>query len=461
MVLLLNTWRFYLRITVWMLPPVSFALLWMLRLPAFDTVGGSTFMRPAWLVALTFLAWLPVSRIYRLDSVAELLGERTGTRVALAAVASTCGLDLLAFFLFGVALRLAFFLLSALLLLFLTIAVRTVFRLYARRRLGSGRPRLRVLLAGTDEFAHLAARSLREAPFGGCRIVAWLRLPGQPITIEPEGAPILEFHDLAAFDPGEIDDVVIALPPALLNRVQQVAQLCDPLCRPVRAIVDLGGAAPATTRIFQFGQLQMIDLGETPAESPRYAIFKRLFDIVFSLCVLLLAAPLMLAIAAAIKLSSPGPVLFRQSRVGLNSRNFDMLKFRTMQVAAAAESDTRWTTAADPRRTAIGVFLRRSSLDELPQFLNVLRGEMSVVGPRPERPHFVSRFRQDIAEYHRRHRLQVGITGWAQVNGLRGDTSIRRRIDYDLDYLKNWSLAFDLRIIARTVWSGFFGSNAY
>lgn len=198
-----------------------------------------------------------------------------------------------------------------------------------------------------------------------------------------------------------------------------------------------------------------------PYESPGYTIFKRGFDIAFSAAVLLLAAPLMLVIALAIKLGSPGPVLFRQSRVGLNGRTFGMLKFRTMRVSSAAESDTAWTRAGDPRCTMVGRFLRRSSLDELPQFLNVLRGEMSVVGPRPERPHFVHQFQQDIAEYHQRHRMKVGITGWAQVNGLRGDTSIRKRVEYDLHYQRHWSLGFDLRIILRTVWCGFFGTNAY
>jgi Undecaprenyl-phosphate glucose phosphotransferase len=318
---------------------------------------------------------------------------------------------------------------------------------------------LRVLVAGTDNFAREAAARLRSAPFGGCRIAAYLRVPGQPVRVND--ALVLETNELAAFDPNEVDDIVIALPPEHLQHAPEIARLLDPLCRPMRAILDIGNHPATSPRWFQFGDLQMMDLEYTPAESPGYTIFKRLFDVAFSALALILAAPLMLAIAGTIKLSSPGPVLFRQKRMGLNGRTFFMYKFRTMRVGSQQESDTRWTTADDPRRTAIGSLLRRSSLDELPQFLNVLRGEMSVVGPRPERPHFVERFQRDIAQYHQRHRVKVGITGWAQVNGLRGDTSIRRRVEYDLHYLHHWSLTFDLRIIARTIWSGFFGSNAY
>ena len=456
MVLLLNIRRFCLRAFIWLLPAPAFALPWLAGL---EPIEAPTPARLGGLLALALAAWLAAVRLYGLDGDRDVVGQRTGVGTALAAIVTGGALQWLGLRLFGVAVRPGYLLASAVGLLLLTIAVGRVFRGCARRRLG-GRHPLRVLVAGTDEFAAAAARNLGEAPFGGCQIAAWLHLPGEPIVIDPGEAPILELRDLETFDAGRIDDVVIALGPDLFHCVQLVAEACDPLCRPVRAIVELDGG-PATNAIFQYGRLQMIDLGDTPAESPRYAIFKRIFDLGFALGVLAVAAPLMLAIAAAIKLTSKGPVLFRQSRVGLKGRTFQMLKFRTMQVASAAESDTRWTTMADPRRTWLGAWLRRSSLDELPQFINVLRGKMSVVGPRPERPHFVRRFCQDITDYHRRHRLQVGITGWAQVHGLRGDTSIRRRVEYDLDYLKRWSLGFDLRIIGRTVWSGLFGTNAY
>jgi len=458
MVLLLNTCHFCLRAIIWLLPLASFGGVWLAQFHGFGRTHGAPDATPhLWLLAVTTMAWLLVSSVYKVDSVSELFRERTGTRAALAAVASTYAFDLLALFLAGMAIERAFFLLSGAALFALTVGVRAGFRYLGLKRLG-GRPRLRVLIAGTDEFARESARRLREAPFGGCRVAAYLHIPGQAVVVDD--ARVLELKDVPSLDASQIDDVVIALGPALLHRAPEIAQLLDSLCRPMRAIVDFGDQL-ASQRVFQFGGLQMMNLQSTPAESPGYAIFKRLFDIAFSSVVILLTFPLMLAIAAAIKLGSPGPVLFRQSRVGLNGRTFGMLKFRTMRVSSEAESDTLWTIEGDPRRTAVGTFLRRSSLDELPQFFNVLRGEMSVVGPRPERPHFVHRFQQDIAEYHQRHRMKVGITGWAQVNGLRGDTSIRKRVEYDLHYLRHWSLGFDLRIIARTVWCGFFGTNAY
>jgi lipopolysaccharide/colanic/teichoic acid biosynthesis glycosyltransferase len=169
----------------------------------------------------------------------------------------------------------------------------------------------------------------------------------------------------------------------------------------------------------------------------------------------------MVLVALAIRLTSRGPVFFGQERIGLNGQSFKMYKFRTMQMSAASESDTQWTTSADPRRTSVGAILRKTSLDELPQFSNVLKGDMSVVGPRPERPHFVNQFLQEVGKYNHRHCLRVGITGWAQVNGWRGDTSIQKRVEYDLYYLQNWTFGLDLRIIFMTVLSALIGKNAY
>jgi exopolysaccharide biosynthesis polyprenyl glycosylphosphotransferase len=207
--------------------------------------------------------------------------------------------------------------------------------------------------------------------------------------------------------------------------------------------------------------MQMLDLTTTPADSLDYALLKRVFDVCFSALVLLLTLPIMVLVALAIRLTSRGPVFFGQERIGLNGQSFKMYKFRTMQMSAASESDTQWTTSADPRRTSVGAILRKTSLDELPQFINVLKGDMSVVGPRPERPHFVNQFLQEVGKYNHRHCLRVGITGWAQVNGWRGDTSIQKRVEYDLYYLQNWTFGLDLRIIFMTVLSALIGKNAY
>ncbi|MFL5734347.1 MAG: undecaprenyl-phosphate glucose phosphotransferase [Chloroflexia bacterium] len=195
---------------------------------------------------------------------------------------------------------------------------------------------------------------------------------------------------------------------------------------------------------------------------------KRAFDVLFSATILVLIAPVMLLIAVAVKLSSRGPVFFIQERVGLDGKPFALVKFRTMRVQGDdgsgwfnLKNPPGWTAPNDPRRTPIGAFLRRFSLDELPQFYNVLVGEMSIVGPRPEQPYYVKEFAQIIPAYARRHKEKSGLTGWAQVNGLRGDTSIKERTDADLYYVENWSLLFDLKIIARTVYSMVRGKNAY
>jgi putative colanic acid biosynthesis UDP-glucose lipid carrier transferase len=200
-------------------------------------------------------------------------------------------------------------------------------------------------------------------------------------------------------------------------------------------------------------------LDEAPFDLRR--IFKRGIDLAFSATALLLLSPLFLAIAAAVKLSSPGPVFYRQERMSLNGQTFTMLKFRSMPVDAEARTGAVWAKPGEARATRVGAFLRKTSLDELPQFINVLRGDMSVVGPRPERPVFIEQFRHDIPGYMLRHKVKAGMTGWAQVNGWRGDTSLEKRIQYDLYYIQHWSLAFDLKIMAMTVVKGLVHENAY
>jgi exopolysaccharide biosynthesis polyprenyl glycosylphosphotransferase len=190
-------------------------------------------------------------------------------------------------------------------------------------------------------------------------------------------------------------------------------------------------------------------------------LIKRTVDIIGSLFCIILFSPVMLFAAAGTKLSSKGPVIYRQTRIGLHSRPFTMLKFRTMEVQSQEEEAGGWTTPGDPRITRFGAFLRKTSIDEMPQFFNVLGGSMSLVGPRPERPQFVEKFREEIPRYMVKHQVRPGITGWAQINGYRGDTSIRKRIEYDLYYIENWTMGFDIKILFLTVFKGFVNKNAY
>lgn len=207
--------------------------------------------------------------------------------------------------------------------------------------------------------------------------------------------------------------------------------------------------------------LPVIDTRRVPLDNWFKSGLKRTFDILFASVAILLTSPIMLLSVIMIKLTSPGPVIFHQERVGLNRKQFMMYKFRSMHVQTDEEEREQWTTKNDPRKTKWGSFMRKTSIDELPQFFNVLKGDMSVVGPRPERPFFVEKFREEVPRYMIKHQVRPGITGWAQVNGLRGDTSIEERINHDLYYIENWTFSFDLQIIFLTVFKGLVNKNAY
>ena len=229
-------------------------------------------------------------------------------------------------------------------------------------------------------------------------------------------------------------------------------------CDPDR-LSDLARAFTLNASVEDFDGTPVVLVTETP-EQGWNMVAKRAFDMLFAGFGLLLLSPLLLAIALWIKLDSPGPVFYAQERVGVNGRRFLMLKFRTMRTDAEA-TGPQWSRAADPRRTRAGTILRKLSIDELPQLWNVLVGHMSLVGPRPEQPVFVDRFRASIPRYMLRHHVKSGITGWAQVNGLRGDTPLERRIEYDLYYIENWSMAFDMKILFLTLVRVFHDANAY
>ena len=257
----------------------------------------------------------------------------------------------------------------------------------------------------------------------------------------------------AVLDAHTVDHVILAL---AHEDYGQLAGLLDAVGdEPVtiHVVPDLLRFASLRGGIEQFEGMPFIHL----RESPLYGwnrLAKRVFDFLFSATVLAVIWPALLLLAAAVKVSSRGPVFYRQERMGLDGRRFEMLKFRTMNADAEARTGPVWAGPADQRRTGLGAFLRRLSLDELPQFWNVLRGDMSVVGPRPERPVFVERFRQTVPGYMLRHKVKSGITGWAQVNGWRGNTSLEKRIEFDLYYIENWSVSLDLKIMWMTLFRG-------
>jgi Undecaprenyl-phosphate glucose phosphotransferase len=321
--------------------------------------------------------------------------------------------------------------------------------------------RFPIAVLGADEFAAAVAERLSNSRLARCKVACFVALPGQNETAK--GSPVLAWDRMDdVVDVFRCGEIIIALPPDRMGEAQAILQTVQHLCIPARMVFDLGEGIFVPERIFDFYGIPLLDVRPYPVDTVAYALGKRVFDIVFSSLALTIAGPLMLAIALLIKLNSRGSVFFIQERVGLNGGHFRMLKFRTMYLQDSHASNCRHTQRDDQRITAIGRFLRRTSLDELPQFINVLKGDMSVVGPRPELTFFVTKFRQEIPWYMARHHVKCGITGWAQVNGLRGsDTSIPHRIQFDIYYMRNWSMVLDLKIIFLTVFNGIVSPQAY
>jgi Undecaprenyl-phosphate glucose phosphotransferase len=257
-----------------------------------------------------------------------------------------------------------------------------------------------------------------------------------------------------------VDEVLIALPPTHSQELDRLLELLKYETVEIRVVLDVNRYATLGCDVEDFEGMPVVRLNGSPLIGLS-ALAKRATDTLVSAVALVVLSPLLALIALLVKLTSPGPILYSQERMGLDGRSFRMFKFRSMRADAEVTSGAVWARAGDNRRTKFGTLLRRTSLDELPQLWNVLRGEMSLVGPRPERPVFVDQFRKTIPEYMLRHKVRAGITGWAQVNGWRGNTSLDRRIECDLFYIRNWSYTLDLKILTMTLWKGFIDKNAY
>lgn len=309
----------------------------------------------------------------------------------------------------------------------------------------SGRNVRHIAVVGSGNLARQYILDTRNADH--CRIDG-------TIGASVEGIPHLGGYDnleeiLAS---ATIDELVVALDAAEASMIQPILEAAGNTGTHLTLIPIFNEFIPANPTVRTQGNTTLINLRSTRLDHPGWALVKRAMDILGSLILILLTSPLMALTAIGVKLSSPGPAIFSQERIGLNKRPFLMYKFRSMRVNNASE--TGWSTASDPRKTPFGAFIRRYSLDELPQLFNVLRGDMSLVGPRPEIPYHVERFKKNIPLYLVRQQIRPGMTGWAQINGLRGDTSIEDRVDYDIWYIENWSLWLDIRILLRTAFGG-------
>ena len=320
----------------------------------------------------------------------------------------------------------------------------------SRKRFVEGIGQQRVILVGCGELAHDYWRDIRQHPQYGRKVIGYIGTDSHAELGEYFGE-LDQIEEILARFPCE--EVVVALDPEDTNYIQSVLNAAGKEGLRVSMIPFYRAYFPSHPTIETVGHSVMIDLRATPLDNIALAALKRAFDLFGSAFLLILLSPLMLFTAIVIKLESPGPVLFRQKRVGLDKKEFTMYKFRSMRINS--EADTAWTTTNDTRRTRFGSFIRKYSIDELPQLFNVMRGDMSLVGPRPEIPYYTQQFKESVPLYLVRQQVRPGMTGWAQVHGLRGDTSIERRVKYDIWYIENWSPALDIRILLLTLLGGF------
>ena len=459
----INLIQFWLTMGLFSIPAVAFAIAGYIRFRSgyFSQAEVDAYPYIAFTIVVTLL-WAFIVDQLELNTLTILLTLQTGIKTATVATLYCMVFALsLAFFYRGINFARLFVAVGCALIFVLSLTTIHIFRWIMRAIENSPSAHFPIAILGADEFACGVARRLSKSGLARCKVACFVALPDQEVrTLD---SPVLTWDKLdAVVDVFHCRELLVALPPSHLGDAKKILQIVQHLCIPARLVLDLGEGVLLPDRIFDYYGIPLLDVRPYPIDTVGYAIGKRVFDVAFSLLVLLAISPIMVLIALLIKLSSRGPVLFSQERVSLNGRCFKMLKFRTMYVQDLSKSDSLHTERDDCRITPVGRFLRRVSLDELPQFINVLRGDMSVVGPRPELTFFVQKFRHEIPAYMSRHNVKCGITGWAQVNGLRGsDTSISNRIQYDLYYLRHWSLMLDLKIIFLTIFNGLVSPQAY
>jgi Undecaprenyl-phosphate glucose phosphotransferase len=342
-------------------------------------------------------------------------------------------------------------------------AGRWALRSHLHRQWRAGHNVKRVAIAGVGELGQVVAETLLAHKELGMRVVGFLTDTPAPAAVA--GLPVLGTLEnaTAALQAARVDQLYIALPleehAKLLGLIKSVSNECVD----IKVVPDLVQYATIKAALEDLDGIPIITLNEVPLRGWS-SLMKRVMDMALggSMLVLLTVVPLIPAIVLLIRLrGGPGPIFYRQERMSLDGKTFQIFKFRTMVADAERETGPVFASAEDPRRTAVGVWLRRFNLDELPQLINVVLGDMSLVGPRPERPPFVRLFKERIPQYMLRHRVKSGITGWAQVNGWRGNTSIEKRIEYDLYYIENWSLLLDVKILILTLFRGFGQRHAY
>ncbi len=350
---------------------------------------------------------------------------------------------------------------SWLLTIVLVMVGRLVYHAVQWRLQARGMGRDKTLIVGTGDVGKLVFEKIKGSPHLGYEVLGFVHKNGETEPDNVLGVPVLgNADDLPCLiDERQIDEVIIALPEASDEEMLGLISKCSKASRSIKVFPDVFQIIATQVTIDDLGGLPLLSVRDVRQHGWRLTV-KRLMDVTISGVGLVIVSPLLFITAILIKLESPGPAFYVQERMGLDAKPFKMIKLRSMRQDAEANGPG-WTTADDPRRTKLGSFIRKTNVDELPQLINILFGDMSLVGPRPERPVYVEQFRRTIPRYMERHKEKAGLTGWAQVNGLRGDTSISDRTKYDLWYIENWSLLLDIKILIRTALRMFRDTNAY
>ncbi|MBR1477821.1 MAG: undecaprenyl-phosphate glucose phosphotransferase [Lachnospiraceae bacterium] len=349
---------------------------------------------------------------------------------------------------------------------FINIVLTSASRVFLRGFLGSMRSHgynlKHMLLVGYSRAAEEYINRIQENPQWGY-VICGILDDHIPAGTMYKGVKVLgSIGNLEYILPeNKLDEIGITLSLRDYYKLEELVETCEKSGVHTKFIPDYNSMISTSTYTEDLMGLPVINIRYVPLTNTGNILLKRIVDVVGALCGIIITSPIMLVTALLVRLSSPGPIIFKQERIGLHNRPFNMYKFRSMEVQAPSSEAKAWTVKNDPRVTGIGKFIRKTSIDELPQLFNILKGDMSLVGPRPERPLFVNKFKEQIPRYMIKHQVRPGLTGWAQVNGFRGDTSITKRVDYDIYYIENWTLWFDIKIILKTFFTGFVNKNAY
>ena len=346
--------------------------------------------------------------------------------------------------------RIMLFLLS-LIGTFFGIIERFIVRSFLRKIRANNKNLKHILIVGDNELAYSFASKIKDNPYLGYVVSGFLGRP-EHVGNEISGSKVIgSFKDLnCVLENNRYDRVVLAIPLKYYYKINELVESCEKFGIKAEIIPDYIRYFPAQPSVDMIEDIPIINIRYVPLDDDFNKFLKYTSDYVISIIAIVITSPVMILTAIAIKLTSRGPIIFKQERIGHNGKPFMMYKFRSMKVQDPNEERSEWTTKDDPRKTVVGNFIRKTSIDELPQFFNVLKRDMSVVGPRPERPYFVEQFKEEVPKYMVKHQVKPGITGWAQIHGCRGDTSIKKRIEYDIEYVENWHMGLDLAIMIKT-----------